>query len=56
MQDIKTYRELIEELKAIRIRITQIYMAIGNPNNICADYQLTQEIEILEEHFRRKNK
>lgn len=39
--------KLIEELEQIRMRITKIYMELGNPNNCFVDSRLNDEIEIF---------
>lgn len=40
-----TKEKLIEELKEIRVRLTQIYMTLGNPKKCPADMILLEDIE-----------
>ncbi len=40
-------KEDIKELKEIRIRLTQIYMKLGNPKDCSADMILKEDIEQL---------
>lgn len=44
-----TVRKEIKELKEIRMRLTKIYMDLGNPDYVCADSVLNQDIQRLEE-------
>ncbi len=48
----KTNEELIKELKDIRIRLTEIYMALGNPKHQGADMILNRDIIKFEKDLR----
>lgn len=42
-------KEEIEQLKNIRKRISKIYMKLGNPEEVSADWQLNKDIKFFEE-------
>jgi len=42
-------KEEIEELESIRMRITQIYIQLGNPIYVTADQVLNQDIVLIKE-------
>ena len=44
----KSRHELIEQLKRIRVKITKIYMKLGNPEKVKADSILREEIIMFE--------
>lgn len=40
--------KIISELKEIRIKLTKLYMCLGNPNNLNSDMILLKDIVKLE--------
>lgn len=43
----KSREELIKQLERMRIKMTAIYMALGNPEKVSADMILKEDIEIF---------
>ena len=52
----KTREELIKQLNRIRIRLTSIYMKLGNPEKVSADSVLKEDIIMFEDLSAKQEK
>jgi len=52
----KTREELIKQLNRIRIRLTSIYMKLGNPEKVSADSVLKEDIIMFEDLSAKQDK